>query len=66
MYSYKRKKECKVVCKVKDRKTNSVLFSKLYRFNEQLDMEQIKHDFLCNDIPKEFKEIEKYVFTSLL
>jgi len=66
MYSYKRKKECKVVCKVKDRETNTILFSKLYHFNEQLDMEQIKHCFLYSSIPKEFKEIEKFIFTSSL
>ena len=59
-----RKGKWPLACKIKDRKTNSVVKSDFILFNEKIDLKKIKKQLLDCFIPDELKTLEAYVFTS--
>jgi len=61
LYACKRRQKYAVGCKVKDRKTMKTVFTKVFFFDEKVNLEQIKSKILERHIPKKLEEIEKYV-----
>jgi len=61
LFEYRRKQKYVVSCKVRDRKTNRVIFTKVFYLDDKIDLRSVKLKILNREIPKEFKEIEKYV-----
>ena len=55
-----RKGKWPLSCKIKDRKTNSVIKSKFIMFDDKIDLKKIKEQLIYCSIPKELKELEEY------
>jgi len=61
LFSKRRKDKYVVVCKVKDRKSNQLLYSKAYMFEQKIDLVQLKEEIKNGDLPKEFEELWQYM-----
>lgn len=48
-------------CKIKDRKTNSTVKSKIFLFDEKIDLEKLKEQMLYCSLPNEIKFLEPYL-----
>lgn len=61
LFANKRKQHYVMSCKVKDKQTKRIICTKLFYFDRKVDLKQMKNQILDRNIPKELKEIEKYI-----